>query len=92
VDRAKESSVPLAAEEDVSILMKKGENVDYKLKIDKPYYISTPVKKGDAVGRADVYVNGSKIGETKLVAACDIERFCFEDNFKNIFKKWFLVE
>jgi D-alanyl-D-alanine carboxypeptidase (penicillin-binding protein 5/6) len=92
VDRAKESSVPLAAEEDVSILMKKGENVDYKLKIDKPYFISAPVKKGDAVGKADVYVNGNKIGETKLVATRDIERFCFEDNFKNIFKKWFLVE
>jgi D-alanyl-D-alanine carboxypeptidase (penicillin-binding protein 5/6) len=92
LDRARESSVPLAAEKEVSILMKKGENVDYKLKIDKPYFISAPVKKGDAVGKADVYVNGNKIGETKLVATRDIERFCFEDNFKNIFKKWFLVE
>ena len=59
------------------INIKKGdkEKVTHKIVIDKD--ISLPLKKGDAVGRVDIYYDGQKTGSVSLVSDRDVQKASF---------------
>jgi D-alanyl-D-alanine carboxypeptidase (penicillin-binding protein 5/6) len=61
----------------------------YKLKVDAPAYVNTPVKKGDKIGKVNIMIFDKLVKCIDLVAFEDIERnnvafIC--DKLKNIFQ------
>lgn len=89
VDRAVKSSADLCSADNFQMLQSKDNNIKTEIKITKPDIIAAPIQKGQKIGTADIYADGNKIGSVTLTAAEDIEEFCFDSNFKGIFKQWF---
>ena len=68
VDRGEPEQLKAVTGEAAAAFIKKGdkEKVTHKIVIDKD--ISLPLKKGDAVGRVDIYYDGQKTGSVSLVS------------------------
>ncbi|ADU30054.1 Serine-type D-Ala-D-Ala carboxypeptidase [Evansella cellulosilytica DSM 2522] len=72
VSKGSTKTVPALAKENVSLLMKKGENVEgitERLEINE---IPAPVKKGDTIGTLYVEKDGKILSETTVVAEEDV--------------------
>ena len=73
VSGGKEKNVLLAAENDSSVAVKKGENSKLSLSVKEDINLEAPIEKGKRYAKADIIENGKKIGEIDLVAMEDIE-------------------
>ena len=77
VDRGEPEQLKAVTGETAAAFIKKGdkEKVTHKIVIDKD--ISLPLKKGDAVGRVDIYYDGQKTGSVRLVSDRDVDKAGF---------------
>lgn len=77
VDRGEPEQLKAVTGEAAAAFIKKGdkEKVTHKIVIDKD--ISLPLKKGDAVGRVDIYYDGQKTGSVSLVSDRDVDKAGF---------------
>ena len=77
VDRGEPEQLKAVTGEAAAAFIKKGdkEKVTHKIVIDKD--ISLPLKKGDAVGRVDIYYYGQKTGSVSLVSDRDVKKASF---------------
>lgn len=77
VDRGEPEQLKAVTGEAAAAFIKKGdkEKVTHKIVIDKD--ISLPLKKGDAVGRVDIYYDGQKTGSVSLVSDRDVKKASF---------------
>ena len=55
-----------------------------------PEFVTAPLKKGDAVGEVNYYLNEKQIGKVDIVICQDLEEAGFGDYFKRGFSKWLL--
>ena len=72
--------------EPISLLTKKGENIDdvsQKVTVHKD--LKAPIKKGDTVGTLVIEKNGKKLVQSPLVAKEDIDEASWWDLFKRSF-------
>ena len=76
----------LIAENDISICVKEGEEINLKTTITNK---KIPIKKGEVQGKAEVYLNGEKISETDIVAEKAVRKPSFREKAKNFFLKIF---
>ena len=77
VDRGEPEQLKAVTGDAAAAFIKKGdkEKVTHKIVIDKD--ISLPLKKGDAVGRVDIYYDGQKTGSVSLVSDRDVDKAGF---------------
>ena len=77
VERGEPEQLKAVTGEAVAAFIKKGdkEKVTHKIVIDKD--ISLPLKKGDTVGRVDIYYDGQKTGSVSLVSDRDVDKAGF---------------
>ena len=77
VDRGEPEQFKAVTGEAAAAFIKKGdkEKVTHKIVIDKD--ISLPLKKGDTVGRVDIYYDGQKTGSVSLVSDRDVDKAGF---------------
>ena len=81
-----EKGVFLVSENNVSFTVKDGEEFTVKTTVtDK----ELPVKKGEAAGKSEIFLNGEKIGETDLIAEKTVKKPGFWERVKNFFLKIF---
>ncbi len=52
--------------------------------------IKAPVKKGDVVGKIEIFENKNKIGEVNVIASEDVKKLDLTDVFAIFFQKWVL--
>ena len=52
------------------------------------YDIKAPVKKGDVVGKIEIYKDGVLYDTVNLLASEDAEKASYGDNFKNVARDW----
>lgn len=71
VANARMESMPLIASRDSVVGTESDENPKIEKKIEVPDEISAPVKKGDVVGRAICYVDGTVVDRVDLLASRD---------------------
>lgn len=88
VERSKDSETVAVPEKYVEILMKKDKSENAEIKNLVPDILTAPVKKGDILGSAEIYIDNTLVGKTKLIASEDIAENSFEINFDKIFKGW----
>lgn len=90
VSKGKIDNIDIIAKEDLNILIKKGQSKDIEKEILLPKYISSPINKGDSVGRLDVKLDGKKVGKVELTIKKDIEKANVLIMLKKIFKKFLI--
>ncbi len=85
VTNGEASSVDLAPEEDFYLFGKKGQydNITITPKISREI-ISAPVKKGEAVGIAEIYDGEKLLGTVELIANEDVGKCSFGEYLKRI--------
>lgn len=74
VDKGKPGYVRAAAQEDISILMKKGGAKGITSKVMLKKRLTAPISAGDPVGELVVYQNKKEIGRYPLVSQDDVEK------------------
>lgn len=86
VSKGKEKTLDVVTSEPISLLTKKGENIEdinQKITIDKD--LKAPIKKGDQVGTLIIQKDGAKLIESPIVAKEDIEKASWWDLLKRSF-------
>ena len=74
VEKGKSEEVDIITVKDISILEKKGEkkrNIDYDIKLN---IVKAPVKKGDVIGKVQVFEKNKIIEEVDITVKKDIKR------------------
>jgi hypothetical protein len=74
---------------DVRVLMNAYEREPVSVNMNVPEYLKAPVKKGDAVGTANVCINGTEYGTIPLTATENAERHDFKTSMEKIVNAWF---
>lgn len=64
-----------------------GKEAAYALNYNKD--IKAPIKKGDIIGKAEIRLNGKKVGEVNAVAAEEVAKMSVGGNFSKLLKLWF---
>ena len=79
----------LVIENDVGILVKKGEdkNIEQIVNIDEN--ISAPITQGQKLGEMIFTLNGQEIGRSNLIAEINIEKRTFFNIATNVYQNWF---
>ncbi|MBR6737582.1 MAG: D-alanyl-D-alanine carboxypeptidase [Clostridia bacterium] len=83
----KVKQIEVLPENNFFVLSKKGEKIDCEVE----YVFSevrAPIKRGNVVGEAIIYVSGVEKGRVRLVSACDSGKMGFIDYVKEIAGKW----
>lgn len=66
------SSVPIAAKQDVKILIKKGEEKKVQVAVNVPDRVRAPITAGQAVGDIVVTFDGVEVGKTQVLAVNEV--------------------
>ncbi|WLR53252.1 D-alanyl-D-alanine carboxypeptidase family protein [Bacillus tianshenii] len=85
LSKGSEKTVDIVTSENISLLTKKGEQIDKIQKnVDLPENLLAPVKKGDKVGTLTYMKDGKTLVESPLVAAADVEAASWWQLFKRV--------
>lgn len=87
LEKSTPDRIDIAAGEDCSILVKKGENkkVTSEAELDKK--VIAPVRKGDKMGQLIVRLDGKEVERFPLVAASSADKASFKDLYIRMMKK-----
>lgn len=72
--KGEEENVDLVAKDDLSVLIKKGEDKDFKKKVEIKEDLKLPIKKDTELGVVKVYRGKELVGETKIINSEDINK------------------
>ena len=79
----------VTSNEKLSILLPKVSNDQITRKIEWNDQIKAPVKKGDVLGYANVYIGDNQVGRLKIISAQDVEKLTLWYTFVSILKGMF---
>ncbi len=74
LDKADEEKVDIVCKDDLNLLIKKGENKYFTKKININKDIKLPIKKGDTIGKLEVYQKDKLVGSVELISTKDINK------------------
>lgn len=83
------SSVALELGEDLTLLLKKGEEGLVSLQASLPESIDAPVKKGEHVGDVDVRLGERLVARLPILAADEAPLQRFSDGWRRVKQNWF---
>ncbi len=88
ISRGREASVSYVSDEDITVLEKKTEKLEYDTNINlKSELISAPIKKGDILGTVTVTSDSKEIGTANIIAVEDIEKISFINYLTYLYKE-----
>ncbi|SNR87161.1 D-alanyl-D-alanine carboxypeptidase (penicillin-binding protein 5/6) [Anaerovirgula multivorans] len=74
VDKGKTLEVPVVSNEDLNVLVKKGEESKVKKEIILPQSVKAPLMKGEKIGEIIVTIDGKEVKKTDIVCAENVEQ------------------
>lgn len=90
VCKGKTNNIAVAADRDVYILRKKGDNLKYTVGFDLQDKVIAPITKGAVIGKITVTSSdGKTIGSANIVALNDIEMAGYGDCVRKVLEDWF---
>ena len=84
----REKGISVAVKEDFKALVKKGDDVEYKVHFNLPATVKAPIVRGGEIGKAYLTRNGEVIGECSVVSVVDVEKARYSDTLKHICDEW----
>lgn len=91
VENGVKSKLSANAQEKLGALLKKSDNADIRQEITLNKNITAPIKKGEKVGRIDVYIGDEQIGEIPIKATENVEKITFSKVLFWIIKGLFIL-
>jgi len=88
VKKSNESTLRLLLKDGLKVCIKKDGTEKINIIKKVPGEITAPVKKGQTVGTAEIYINSSLIAKIDIIAEKNIEKKTFCDYLKDILKFW----
>lgn len=81
-------TLPVIAENPLSVFRKKGAEDNYQVEYILDGEIKAPVKSGDEIGTAVLYVDGAEVRKTRLLAGADADRYSWWDAVREGAEHW----
>ncbi len=81
-------TLPVIAENPLSVFRKKGTEDNYQVEYILDGEIKAPVKSGDEIGTAVLYVDGTEVRKTRLLAGADADRYSWWDAVREGAEHW----
>lgn len=81
-------SVPLVLNDDLTLLVRRGDEQKISLKANLPAGVNAPVEDGEVVGSVDVVMDGRVVGRVSVAAAEDVSRKGFADGLRQVLRLW----
>ncbi len=88
VNKGKQESVDIFAEEDYSVVVKKGDKSEFEVNYELPEKISAPKKAGEEVGKAIISHDGQVVKEISLIVKDNLDKLSLKDCFDKIVHEW----
>ena len=89
VTKGVKSKINLVLENDVGILIKKGEDKNIEQTINIEENISAPIYEGQKMGEVIYTLNGEEVGRTNIIAESSIEKRTFFSISAFVYENWF---
>ena len=81
-------TLPVIAENPLSVFRKKGTKDNYQVEYILDGEIKGPVKSGGEIGTAVLYVDGTEVRKTRLLAGADADRYSWWDAVREGAEHW----
>ncbi len=88
VQSGERDSLPVELSGNTSYIVKKGNQDKIETEISLSSICAAPIKAGDTVGNVIFKIDGQKIGENPITAACDVPKISFAQMFEKNIKKF----
>ena len=81
-------ALTLELAEDLTLLVRRGDEQQIRLQANLPEQASAPIEKGEHMGSVDVLLGDRVVGRVQVVAAESIGRRRFSDGFRQVLQLW----
>ena len=88
VKKSDDTTLPLLLKDGLKVCVKKDGTEKINIIKKTPSEITAPIKQGEKLGTAEIYINSSLIAKIDIIAGKNIEKKTFYDYFKDIVKFW----
>lgn len=82
-------NVNAVTENDISVLLNKGEEKNIRKTAELPELVNAPIKKGEKLGEIIISISDKEVGRYNLVCDTDVSKSSFMNNLRNSFWYWF---
>lgn len=89
VSKGSFKTVNAVTEDDISLLLKKGEEKNISKTFALPESVKAPLQKGQKLGELVITINDKEAGRYNLVCDSDVYKSSFMNNLKNSIRYWF---
>lgn len=89
VNKGVEQNLNAILEEDMGILIKKGDDKNIEQELELPDVISAPIQQGQVLGKITYNLNGKEIGKVNIIAEKSIEKISTFKMIEYVYSKWF---
>ena len=83
-EKASKENIDLVAKDNLTVLIKKGENKDFSKKVEVKQDIRLPIKSNSNLGVVKVYREKELVGETKIINTQDIDKASYSEMLKRV--------
>ena len=89
VNKGVTSKINLSFENDLGVLLKKGEDKDIEQTVNIEENLSAPIAQGQKVGEVIYTLNGEEVGRTNVIAETEVEKKTFFSIASYVYRNWF---
>ncbi len=82
------TSVGLELDDNLTLLVRRGDEQKISLKANLPEMAQAPIEKGEHMGSVDVLLGDRVVGRIQVIASEKVERRSFFDGLRNVLRQW----
>ena len=89
VNKGVSSKINISFENDVGVLLKKGEDKNVEQTVNVEENLTAPIAQGQKVGEVIYTLNGEEVGRTNVIAETEVEKKTFFSIASYVYRNWF---
>ena len=89
VNKGVTSKINISFENDVGVLLKKGEDKNVEQTVNIEENLSAPIAQGQKVGEVIYTLNGEEVGRTNVIAETGVDKKTFFSIVSYVYRNWF---
>ena len=91
VNKGTVSNINVVSNNDVGVIIAKGNDINIEQKIDLPDSLNAPVLNGDVIGKITYTLNNEVVGKCELISDTSVDKVSFLSMEKLVLNKWFRI-
>lgn len=88
VEKGKETEVSALVKDEISVLVKKGQDTQWETRTELIPYVKAPIAAGEKLGELIYVMDGQEIDKTDLIAAVAVEKADIKTMLRRVFEGW----